>query len=131
MIRSLADRTFQLRPPSEALVRELAAARALGAAEELKAQKAAEKLAKQQEREAKKQPSGPSSSAPRGSLGCRDVDWELLNQGRFAGLQSNSASLAGNDAKSGRQFRVERFDRRGTEPFEPFRTIRTIRILSK
>ena len=27
--------------------------------------------------------------------------------------------------------RVERFDRRGTEPFEPFRTIRTIRILSK
>ena len=68
MIRSLADRTFQLRQPSEALVRELAAARALGAAEELKAQKAAEKLAKQQEREAKKQ------------------------------------SLAGNDAKSGRQF---------------------------
>ena len=29
------------------------------------------------------------------------------------------------------QDRVERFDRRGTEPFEPFRTIRTIRILSK
>ena len=87
----------------------------------------------------------PNADAANGEVSFRQVTSHSLMDIRSFSMSWNSAGtklafLLGAESDDGlddmlhivrASTRVERFDRRGTEPFEPFRTIRTIRILSK